>query len=36
VRHHPDGREDGDADEQQADREGVGEGEAGVCCERRR
>jgi hypothetical protein len=36
VRHRPDGGEDRDADEQQPDREGVGEGEAGVSRERRR
>ena len=35
VRHRPDGREDGEADEQQADRERVGEREAGVRGERR-
>jgi hypothetical protein len=35
VRHRPDGREDREADEQQADRERLGEGEAGVSCEER-
>jgi hypothetical protein len=36
VRHRPDGREHGKADEQQADRERVGEREAGVGGERDR
>jgi hypothetical protein len=36
VRHRPDGCEDGDADEQQPERERVSEAEAGVGCERRR
>jgi hypothetical protein len=35
VRHRADRREHGDPHEQEPEREGVGEGEAGVSCERR-